>query len=82
IPYGGFDFDICLKGTAESGTGSHKDKVNLKCGGKVGIDARVGLRANVGGFTVGGTCVIPLSDKEKFFFGDKAYPEISIGWGF
>lgn len=82
IPYGGFDFNICVKGSMESGTGSSKDKMDLKCGGKTGVDFRVGVRARVWSFNVGGACVVPLTDNQKLFFGDKAYPEVSIGWGF
>lgn len=77
IPFGGFGFNIGLKGTSEiKGLGKSKAKI----GGKTGVDMRFGLRFNIMGFLLTGSYRIPLNDNQKAFFGEDAYPEISIGW--
>lgn len=79
IPFGGFDFNIGLKGKTEI---KRIGETDAKIGGKTGIDMRLGLRFNIMSFILSGSYHIPLNDNQKAFFGKDAYPEISIGWQF
>ena len=54
---------------------------DLKIGGKIGVGGRVGLRLLLWGFNLSGTYVFPFNDKQKQFFGEKSYPELTIGFG-
>ena len=81
VPFVGLGVNIGLSGEAEtkiSGYGS--EKIDLELGGELGIDARAGLRLMLAGWTISGTYHFPLNDNQKDFFGDDAYPELSIGW--
>lgn len=78
-PYGGFDLNIGISG---------KQKVNdeksnyKKFGGKLAIDAKLGIRIRLGYLNIGGAYHFPINKKQEKYFGDDAYPEISIGCGF
>ena len=82
IPHAGFDFNICIKGSGKVGVGSNKEKINLKTGGEIGIGTDLGIRLRLWEYNIGIAYVIPLNNKQKEFFGEEAYPEISIGFGF
>lgn len=75
-PFVGAGFNIGLSGKVEV----NDYEEDLEMGGEIGIDARAGLRVMLGGFTISGTYHFPLNDNQEAFFGDDAYPEISIGW--
>ncbi len=81
-PFVGAGFNIGLSGKVEVNdyAGSNDFEEDLEMGGEVGIDARAGLRVMLGRFTISGTYHFPLNDNQEAFFGDDAYPEISIGW--
>lgn len=79
IPFCGFDFNIGIKGKTEI---RNYDDVKLDIGGKIGVDACVGLRFRLWSFNLSGAYHIPLNDKQKGFFGKDPYLHVSLGWGF
>jgi hypothetical protein len=54
----------------------------FKVGGKLMLDYRIGVRFNICSFDVGISYHVPLNDDFKKYLSPKAYPEISIGYGF
>jgi len=83
-PYAGLDVNFCIggkiktKGRADGG--NYEDETKFKK--KTGLDARIGLKFYIYGFNVGAAYVFPLNDNQKAYFGEDAYPAISIGFGF
>lgn len=81
IPFAGFGLNIGLSGKqkykSSQGNGSAKIK---KVGGKLGVDCMIGLRLYLWAFTISGGYHIPLNDRQEGWFGDDAYPMVSIGW--
>ena len=81
-PFAGIDLNVGLSGKQKVKINKDEESVDLKIGGKIGIGARIGLRLLIWGFDVTGSYVFPLNDKQKGYFGEKSFPEISIGCGF
>lgn len=81
IPFAGLGFNIGLSGKQknESNVLEVKDQ-KLKVGGKLGMDGVVGLRLNLWGFLLSGSYHLPLNKKQESWFGEDAYPMISIGY--
>lgn len=78
IPFAGFGFNIGLNGKS-----TFDDvKTDLEIGGKIGVEARVGLRLTLSGFQIIGSYHAPMNSKQEDFFGDEAYPELAIGYQF
>ncbi len=77
LPFAGLGFNIGLKGEYKL----DKNKQNLKIGGKLGVEARIGLRIHLHEFQLTGSYHIPMNSKQEGFFGEDAYPELSIGFG-
>ena len=83
LPFAGINTNIGLTGKLKSREiGSDENEGKMKIGGKVGFEARLGLRIRLMEFNITGSYRIPLSDKQKGWAGKDAYPEITIGWGF
>ena len=79
IPFAGIGFNLGVSAKAEY----NKEEYELDgVKGKMGVEARAGLRLVLGGFVVTGSYYFPLNSKQENFFGEDAYPEISIGFGF
>lgn len=78
IPFAGLGFNIGLSGKSEY----DKEKTDLKIGGKLGVEARAGLRVSLHGFQIIGSYHFPMNSKQEGFFGEDAYPELAIGWQF
>lgn len=76
IPFAGFGFNIGVKGKSKYGSYSS----NAKIGGKIGVETRIGLKVLLGELTISGSYHLPLNSKQESFFGEDAYPEISIGF--
>lgn len=81
IPFSGLDLNIGLNGKTEFKSGNHDDE-KIKIGGKLGVALNLGLRLYLWGFNLSGKYHLPINDQQKGFFGEDAYPEISIGFGF
>lgn len=81
IPFAGFGFNVGLSGKIKnnSNIANVKDK-KLKVGGKLAMDCVVGLRLNLWGFLISGGYHLPLNKKQEAWFGEDAYPMVSIGW--
>lgn len=83
-PFVGFDFDMGLTGKqkhkAYSNGAVNDDSKDMDIGGKFGIGMRLGVRGCIYGFNIGASYHLLFNDNQKGFFGDKAYPEISIGY--
>lgn len=85
IPFAGITTNIGLTGKSkykELGTGGESNSKKAKIGGKIGLDARLGVRLRIYGFNVSGSYHLPLNKKQKEFFGKDSYPEVSIGYNF
>lgn len=80
-PFAGIDFNIGLSGKQKIKLNKEETSEDLKIGGKIGVGGRVGLRLLLWGFNLSGTYVFPFNDKQKQFFGEKSYPELTIGFG-
>lgn len=78
IPFAGLGLNIGLSGKSKY----DKEKTDLKIGGKLGVEARAGLRVSLSGFQIIGSYHFPLNSKQEGFFGEDAYPELAIGWQF
>lgn len=78
IPFSGFDLNIGLSGKNKY---DDYDDVKMKIGGKLGIAFNLGLRLSLWTFTISGKYHLPINEQQKKFFGEDAYPEISIGFG-
>lgn len=77
IPFAGLGFNIGLGGKSK-----YEDIENdLEIGGKLGVEARIGLRICLHGFQLIGSYHLPMNSKQEDFFGEDAYPELSIGFG-
>lgn len=76
VPFVGLGFNIGLSGDAEI----NNYETDLEIGGDLGVDGRAGLRLMLSGWTISGTYHFPLNNKQEGFFGEDAYPELSIGW--
>ena len=77
IPFAGLGFNIGLGGKSK-----YEDIENdLEIGGKLGVEARIGLRICLHGFQLTGSYHLPMNSKQEDFFGEDAYPELSIGFG-
>ena len=81
IPFSGIDLNIGLNGKTKFKSGNHDDE-KIKIGGKLGVALNLGLRLYLWGFNLSGKYHLPINDQQKGFFGEDAYPEISIGFGF
>lgn len=79
IPFSGFDFNIGLSGKNKL---DDYDDIKMKVGGKLGLALNLGLRLSLGTFNISGKYHLPINNQQKKFFGEDAYPEISIGYGF
>ncbi len=79
VPFAGIGVNIGVSAKVEYGDTEYKAE-GVK--GKIGAEARVGLRLVLGGFLVTGSCYFPLNSKQEEFFGEDAYPEVSIGYAF
>jgi len=82
-PFAGLGFNIGLKGKQK--INEHLDgreEYKLKIGGKIGVEGRIGLRILLANFQIIGSYHLPLNKKQEQFFGEDAYPELSIGFGF
>ena len=79
IPFSGFDLNIGLNGKNKY---DGYDDVKMKVGGKLGIALNIGLRLSLWTFNISGKYHLPINEQQKKFFGEDAYPEISIGFGF
>lgn len=77
IPFAGIGFNIGLSGKSEY----DDEKQKIKIGGKMGVEARAGLRLVLYGFKIIGSYHVPMNSKQEDFFGEDAYPELSIGFG-
>ena len=85
MPFAGINANIGLTGKNKYkiyGSGGGEGDRKIKIGGKIGLDARLGLRLNLSEFIISGSYRIPLTDNQKKWFGEDAYPEITIAWGF
>jgi len=83
IPFGGFDFHIGVSGkTKLESNGSDAVENKQKIGGKIAMGARLGCRLRLWSFNISGAYHFSLNDNYKGAFGEDAYPEISVGWGF
>lgn len=86
VPFAGINANIGLTGKEkykELGSGGNSESKKLKIGGKLGLEAKIGLRIRlIEILNISGSYRIPLNDKQKEWFGKDAYPEISIAWGF
>ena len=80
-PFAGIDINIGLSGKQKTKYNKEETSEDLKIGGKIGVGGRVGLRLLLWGFNLSGTYVFPFNDKQKQFFGEKSYPELTIGFG-
>lgn len=76
VPFVGLGFNIGLSGDAEI----NNYETDLEIGGDLGVDGRAGLRLMLSGWTISGTYHFPLNNNQEGFFGEDAYPELSIGW--
>ena len=76
VPFVGLGFNVGLSGESEI----DDYEMDLEIGGDLGIDGRAGLRIMLGGWTISGTYHFPLNNNQEEFFGEDAYPEVSIGW--
>lgn len=76
IPFAGLGFNIGLGG--KSKYDNMKD--DLEIGGKLGVEARAGLHVRLYGFQITGSYHLPINSKQEDFFGEDAYPELSIGF--
>ena len=81
-PFAGIDLNVGISGKQKIKINKTEESQNLEIGGKLGVGARVGLRLLLWGFDVTGSYVFPLNEKQKGYFGEKSYPEISFGCGF
>lgn len=79
IPFAGLDFNIGLSGKSKIKENKETKKENIKIGGKIAVGARVGVCLKLWDWCIIGSYVLPVNDKQKEFFTDKAYPEICIG---
>lgn len=82
MPFGGFDFNVSVAGKAEQGIGKNKKETDLNNAGKVGVGSRLGIRLRLWEFNISGAYHIAINKKQKGFNVKRAYPEISIGFGF
>ena len=85
VPFVGINANIGLTGKSKYktlGSGGEKYEGKEKIGGKIGFEAKLGIRLRLAGFNISGSYHMPLNDKQKGWFGKDAYPEISIGFGF
>lgn len=82
VPFGGIDLNIGVSGKSEFSHGGSTDTKKLKVKGKCGVGLSLGLRLRLGEFNISGIYHLPLNEKQEMFFGEDAYPEITIGWGF
>lgn len=83
IPFAGVGFNIGLKGkTIMNEHLDNRHGEDIKIGGKLGMEGRLGVRASIYIFNITGSYHLPLNSKQESFFGEDAYPELSIGWGF
>lgn len=80
-PFAGIDFNIGLSGKQKIKLNKEETSEDLEIGGKIGVGGRVGLRLLLWGFNLSGSYVFPFNDKQKQFFGEKSYPELTIGFG-
>ncbi len=76
IPFAGLGLNVGVKGESKYGSFSN----DVKIGGKIGVEARAGLKVQLGGFIITGSYHLPLNSKQEAFFGEDAYPEIGIGF--
>ena len=82
-PFAGIDTNVGLSGkTKIKEYGMEEMNKKLKIGGKIGIGARVGIHINLWGFNVTGAYIFPVNSKQEKYFGEDAYPEVTIGFGF
>ena len=79
VPNAGLDFGFVVKKTASQGVGSNKKKIKVEGGDNVGARGRLGVRLSLWGFNLGAAMVFPFSKK---IYGEKSYPELSLGFGF
>ena len=85
IPFAGIAANVGISGKSKYrviGSGNKWNSQKIKIGGKVGLDAKVGIRLRIMEFNLSGSYHFSLNDKQKVWFGKDAYPEITIGWGF
>ena len=78
IPFAGLGLNIGLKGKT---TIDNDEEYKLKVGGKLGLEGRIGLHVSLADFILSASYHLPLNSKQEGFFGEDAYPEISIGFG-
>lgn len=78
VLFGGFGMNIGLAGEIKY-SGKATD---LEIGGRVGLDAKLGLKFVLFGVEIGGCYHSPLNCQQQMFMGDKPYPELSIGFDF
>jgi hypothetical protein len=81
IPFAGFDFNIGLSGNYKDKS-DRTESTKFKIGGKLGVDFKVGIRLRLYEFNISAGYHIPTNDWQKTYFGNDAYPEVSLGFGF
>lgn len=79
VPFVGLATNIALKGTIESGTGSHKTKTDMEEGGHFYPEFMVGAHIRICEFNITATGNLGLG---KYKMSDDFYFAIGIGWGF
>ena len=85
VPFAGITTNIGLPGKSkyrELGTGGSSESKKAKIGGKLGLEARLGVRLRIYGFNLSGSYHLPINKKQEEFFGKDSYPEVSIGYNF
>lgn len=83
IPFAGLGLNIGLKGKTKIDYigDDYEEEYKLKVGGKLGLEGRIGVHVSLAGFLLSASYHLPLNSKQEGFFGEDAYPEISIGFG-
>lgn len=79
IPYTGIGLNYCVKAKLEQKIGSEKVKTDLKRGGDIAANARIGAKVQLWGFNIGCSYIMPLNKNQKNFFGKDPYWSVSIG---
>lgn len=78
-PFGSIDPNIAIKGTVKENKEKKKDS---KVGGDLTLFARLGIKLRICEFDICGFYAFPLNDKFKDLASKKAFPGITIGYGF
>lgn len=84
-PLVGVDLNCIVKAKSKaegnnSFVGNYEVSSNLKKG--LAADFRIGIQLTLWGFNIGGSYVMPINDRQKFYAGEDGYFAVNIGWGF